>query len=54
MNVAMKVVIEKNRETYPHIPDEPSKSLYFSPLKLLSFTVIAPPVTHFLSIMWEY
>jgi len=29
----------KNRETFPRIPDEPSKPRNFSPLKLLSFTV---------------
>jgi len=30
---------EKNRETFPCIPDEPSKPRKFSPSKLLSFTV---------------
>ena len=30
----------KNRETFPHIPDEPSKLPDFSPSKLLSFMVI--------------
>ena len=29
----------KNRDTFPHIPDKPSKLRNFSPLKLLSFTV---------------
>ena len=29
----------KNRETFPRIPDEPSKPRNFSPSKLLSFTV---------------
>ena len=31
----------KNRETFPCIPDEPSKPQNFSPSKLLSFTVVA-------------
>ena len=31
----------KNRETFPHIPDEPSKPQNFSPLKLLLFTVLS-------------
>ena len=30
----------KNRETFPRIPDEPSKPRNFSPSKLLSFTVV--------------
>ena len=30
----------KNRETFPRIPDEPSKPRNFSPSKLLSFMVI--------------
>ena len=30
----------KNHETFPHIPDEPSKPRNFSPSKLLSFTVV--------------
>ena len=34
----MKVVME-NCETFPRIPDEPSKLRNFSPSKLLSFTV---------------
>ena len=29
----------KNRETFPRIPDEPSKPRNFSPSKLLSFMV---------------
>ena len=29
----------KNRETFPRIPDEPSKPRNFSPSKLMSFTV---------------
>ena len=31
----------KNRETFPRIPDEPSKPRNLSPSKLLSFTVCA-------------
>ena len=30
----------KNRETFPCIPDEPSKPRNFLPSKLLSFTVV--------------
>jgi len=35
----------KNRETFPHIPDEPSKLRNFSPSKLLSFTVLPDYIT---------
>jgi len=34
----------KNHETFPYIPDEPSKPRNFSPSKLLSFTVL--PTMH--------
>jgi len=42
----MKVVMEKNRETFPHIPDESSKLRNFSPSKLLSFMVFVPNLMH--------
>ena len=35
----------KNRETFPCIPDEPSKPQIFLPSKLLSFTVSAQKVS---------
>ena len=37
----------KNRETFLHIPDEPSKPRNFSPSKLLLFTVYTFKSTYF-------